>query len=1562
MQMRSKSFSCVAHRLWMLVFAFSVGLPMLAQDFSGIRRMVARRFPTLAERVDFRAISADSQGHERFRLWTKDARLHIEASSLSAASSAVLYYLNTYCHQSISHCGNNLAPIAKLSEVKRPTMIASPFVYRYALNYCTYNYSYAFYDWKDWEWELDWMALNGINLMLAPLGTEIVWLETLQAMGFSEAEIARFIPGPGFTAWWLMGNLEGWGGPMSHRMMLDRCTLQQKILRRMAELGITPVMQGFFGMVPRALKTHKPDAPIVDQGRWDKFDRPAVLLPGNAVFDRMARTYYESMRRHYGNGLKFFGGDLFHEGGKTDGMDVTRTATLVQQTMLRNVPDAVWLLQGWNNNPKRALVDGLDKHHTLIVNLAGEITSTWEATDEFYHTPWIWGSVNHFGGKTDMGGQLPVLVSEPHRALAESRDSLMRGVGILPEGIGTNPIVYDLALKTAWKDKAPNLDSLLHDYVFYRYGRWNDDVYQAWKLLARSVYGEFKIKGEGTFESVFCARPSLHVTSVSTWGPKQMQYDPQMLVQALVKMRRAADQFARSETFRYDLVDLARQVLANHARDAYRQSVRAFNDSNRQELHRSSSEFMRLLDLQDRLLATDSHFLLGRWLAQASRYGATPADRQRSEHNARVQITYWGPDNHETRIHDYANKEWSGLLRDYYLPRWKAFYTDLENRLEGRHSSPVDYFAMEKSWTECHNVYPISPQGDFRKMVDEVIKNAYLPYKQASLSAQLRANDLVRRMSLREKLAQMRHIHVKHFDADGRVDLSKLTSSRTGGMSFGCMEAFPYSSEQYLRAVYTIQKAMREDTRWGIPVIPVMEGLHGVVQDGCTIFPQTIAQAATFNPSLIRRMGEMIGREMRAIGAKQVLAPDLDIARELRWGRVEETFGEDPYLISRMGAAYVTGLQSEGVIPTLKHFTAHGTPTGGLNLASVHGGRRELLDLYVKPFAHVIRTTGALSVMNCYSSYDQEAITASPYYLTDLLRDSLGFRGYVYSDWGSIPMLRYFHRTAASEADAARQAITAGVDLEAGSDYYRTAEQLVREGQLDSALIDRSVQRILYTKFASGLFDEALPDTVGWQKHIHTPEAIQTAKAIADESIVLLENRHGILPLSPDRLRSVAVIGPNADRVQFGDYSWSQDNRDGITPLSGIRQLIGDRVTIRYAQGCDLYSQDTKGFDKAVKAARQSDISIIVVGTQSALLARPTLPATSGEGYDLSDLRLPGVQQQLIEAVARLNKPFIVVLVTGRPLIVESFRNTASALLIQWYGGEQAGLSLAETLFGHLNPSGKLPVSFPKSNGQTPVFYNYLPTDKGYYNKKGKLDNPGRDYVFSDPYPAYAFGHGLTYTQFHYDQLQVASRLAVSGDTINIKFTLTNIGPRRGKETAQLYVRDLVSSVATPIKQLYDFEKVDLAPHESREIQFRLPICDLALHDRNLRNVVEAGDFEIQIGESSDHILLRDTLRVTDDRTMHTSTPAHSPSIAMQVGAEITVSGIVRDVQASVMPHVKVTSQLGARSVFTDRNGHYRIATRIGDRLRFTLKGYKTVDLLITADTLPDIEMMSDIE
>ena len=736
------------------------------------------------------------------------------------------------------------------------------------------------------------------------------------------------------------------------------------------------------------------------------------------------------------------------------------------------------------------------------------------------------------------------------------------------------------------------------------------------------------------------------------------------------------------------------------------------------------------------------------------------------------------------------------------------------------------------------------------------------PYKNPKLNIEERVKDLIGRMTLEEKIAQMRSLSFNSFIENGVLNEKKLPA-KTKNLSYGTIEGITLSAKQLSEAVYVIQKFMIEKTRLGIPVIVTTEALHGAVQDNAAIFPQAPAQGSTFNTGLINKMTKLISLELKAMGVKQVLSPDLDLARELRWGRVEETFGEDPYLTSRMGVVFVKGFLANDIICTPKHFAAHGSPNGGLNLASVAGGERELRSIYLKSFEAVFKEAHPWSVMNAYSSYDRIPIAGSEYFLTGILRNEWKFRGYVYSDWGSVDMLKSFHGTAKDDADAAMQAVKAGLDFEISSDCYATLDSLVRNNILDMAYIDKAASNILRAKFAAGLFENPYPDRENFDKFIHSSESVKLAREIADESIILLKNELNILPLN-ENIKSIAVIGPNADQVQFGDYSWTRSNKYGVTPLQGIRNLMGSRVEINYAKGCDITSLDKSGFADAINAALKCQVVVIFAGTQSGALARESQNSVSGEGYDLSDLKLTGVQEDLIKEIHKTGKPVIVVLVSGKPFAIPWIKQNIPALLVQWYGGEEAGNAIASVLFGKVNPSGRLNVSFPQSVGHLPVYYNYYSSDKGYYKNPGSTEKPGQDYVFSTPDALWPFGFGLSYTSFEYKNIEVSKTKLKADESVEIKVTVANIGKTDGMEVVQLYVRDKVSSVVTPVRELKRFEKVFIKTGDSGTVTFVLSMDELALYNAKMKKVVEPGEFELQIGSSSENIIFKKIIEVIE--------------------------------------------------------------------------------------------------
>ena len=835
-----------------------------------------------------------------------------------------------------------------------------------------------------------------------------------------------------------------------------------------------------------------------------------------------------------------------------------------------------------------------------------------------------------------------------------------------------------------------------------------------------------------------------------------------------------------------------------------------------------------------------------------------------------------------------------------------------------------------------------------------------LPYQNPLLPAETRAEDLLSRMTLEEKIAQIRHLHSWDVFDGQQLNKQKLEKF-CSGIGFGFFEGFPLTAANCQKTFREIQTYLVEKTRLGIPGFPVAESLHGVVHEGATIYPQNIALGSTFNPSLAYEKTKHISGELNTMGVKQVLAPCIDVVRELRWGRVEESFSEDPFLCSQMAVAEVKGYMDHGISPMLKHYGPHGNPTGGLNLASVECGVRDLFDIYLKPFEAVCTQTNIMAVMSSYNSWNRMPNSASHFMLTDILRNKFGFRGYVYSDWGAIDMLKTFHYTAGNEFEAAKQALEAGLDVEASSSCFPALIEHIRKGTFDIRHVNQAVKRVLVAKFELGLFEDPYLEKTAYRLPLRASESVRLSRRIAEESIILLKNEHQLLPLNPSTLKSVAVIGPNADKVQFGDYTWSKKKEDGVTPLQSIRQSLKGKAKVHYAQGCSLASLDTTGIAEAVETVRKSDVALVFVGSSSTAFVRHSRePSTSGEGIDLNDISLTGAQETLIKRVYDTGKPVVVILVAGKPFAIPWIKEHIPAVVAQWYGGEQEGNAIADVLFGRVNPSGKLSFSFPQSTGHLPAYYNYLPTDKGFYKEPGTYEKPGRDYVFSDPAALWSFGHGLSYTSFQYVSAMTDKKLYQPFDTIKVDVSVKNTGHVRGKEVVQVYVRDLVSSIVTPIKQLKGFSKIDIAPGETANTIIKVPVTELYLTDNMGQRTLEPGTFEIQIGTSSAHIYytLPITVGMVSSQNQNSVIKATVDTKCASVSdKEVVVEGSVRDVQATPVNGCQVKCLLTGVRVLTDSMGKYKIKVAGNSTLLFSKKGYTDKKVPIRQQTSINIQL-----
>ncbi len=754
---------------------------------------------------------------------------------------------------------------------------------------------------------------------------------------------------------------------------------------------------------------------------------------------------------------------------------------------------------------------------------------------------------------------------------------------------------------------------------------------------------------------------------------------------------------------------------------------------------------------------------------------------------------------------------------------------------------------------------------------------AQLPYRDARLPVDQRVADLLGRMTLEEKIAQTESIWVRdqyksladekgNFSPDQKTqELLKLGLGQMSGVSQAASDSEkatapyfgkgPRATAEFTNAV---QKFVIENSRLGIPVTFHEEALHGLASPGATSFPQAIALAGTWDVELVREIFSVAALEGRTRGAHQVLSPVVDLARDPRWGRMEETYGEDPYLTSRLGVAAVQGFQGTGpsvdkrhVVATLKHFAGHGQPESGTNVGPGNFSERLLREVFFYPFEIAVKEGRVMSLMPSYNEIDGVPSHGNKWLLQNILREEWGFDGLVVSDYFGINELMTRHHVAASQAAAAKRALEAGVDLELPhTQCNNTLVQQIKDGLVSEATLDKAVARILKIKFLLGLFEDPYVNPDEAEKVSETKESSALALRAAHEAITLLKNENNLLPLDRNKIRSIAVIGPNAGHVELGEYSGGPTRK--ISILQGIKDKVGDRIKVNYAEGCKITTSeqpswfkddvrlsnpadDDKRIADAVKAARASDVAVVVVGDNV---------ETTREGWaenhlgDRDSLDLLGRQNDLVKAIVETGKPTIVVLIGGRALSINYIAENVPAIFEGWYLGQETGVAVADVLFGDYNPSGKLPITIPRNAGQVPNYYYHKPTAR-------------RGYLFSNKDPLFAFGHGLSYTNFKYANLRVSPDKTGPQGQATVTVDITNTGKIAGDEIVQMYIRDEVSSVTRPIKELKGFARIHLAPGETKTVQFPITPDRLSFLNEDMNRVVEPGTFSIMVGPGS---------------------------------------------------------------------------------------------------------------
>ena len=739
-------------------------------------------------------------------------------------------------------------------------------------------------------------------------------------------------------------------------------------------------------------------------------------------------------------------------------------------------------------------------------------------------------------------------------------------------------------------------------------------------------------------------------------------------------------------------------------------------------------------------------------------------------------------------------------------------------------------------------------------------------YKSARLPVERRVADLLSRMTLEEKAAQLVCLWAQRPQVRPQTDFS---TDRGDFSPEKAKQVMPHGVGQIARqrerkgpregALFAnaLQKWLVEETRLGIPAIFHDEALHGLMARGGTHFPQPLALASSWDTEFVTRVFTAAALETRARGSHQVLGPNLDLAREPRWGRTDETYGEDPYLASRMGVAVIEALQGPGpgvdgehVVATAKHYAAHGQPEGGTNIAPANYSERVLREVFLPSFEAAVREAGVMSVMASYNEIDGVPSHASSWLLDRVLRQEWGFQGHVVSDYYGIPQMESLHKIVGDKAEAARLAINAGVDIELPDpDTYPALVALVREGKVSEEVLNRAVARNLRAKFLLGLFENPYVDPARAERVTNSQAHRELAAEAARRSITLLKNEGNLLPLDRARLKSIAVIGPNADRAHLGGYS--DDPLRGVSVLQGVTDKVGRSVKVNYARGVKMTeeggdwwadtsrlsnpAEDERLIAEAVEVARASDVALLVIGGNEDTNKEAWADNHLG---DRDSLELVGRQNDLVRAVLATGKPTVVMLINGGPLSINYVAENVPAILEGFYLGQETGAGVADVLFGDYNPAGKLPVSFPRSVGQLPIYYNHKPTAK-------------RGYLYTSKEPLFPFGHGLSYTTFEYSNLRVSPAQIGPAGRAEVSATIRNTGRRAGDEIVQLYIRDLVSSVTRPVKELKDFRRVSLKPGESKTVTFTITPDKLSFLDANMNRVVEPGAFDIMVGTSS---------------------------------------------------------------------------------------------------------------
>lgn len=1430
--------------------------------------MVTRLMPDHAREFSFELVSGDD---ENFSVRSDGGRIIVSGNSCIAMAVGLNHYLKNYCLTEVSWKSQNAVVLPReLPALDHVLHGKAKVKQRFFLNYCTFGYTMPWWGWKEWERLIDWMALNGVTMPLANTGMESVLQRLWRKEGLSDGEILNHFVGPAFLPWQRMSNVNSWMGPLPQSWIDGQERLQQKILQRERSFGMKPILAAFNGSVPLSWVKRNPKAQVTEVSQWGGFGkqfRTYFLSPKDPRFKQLQKIFIEEQTRLFGTD-HYYCLDCFNEVQPPSWQpeELRQQTKLIHQSLDQADPVSVWVQMGWffYNDQKhwtldamRSFLSGIPKGRMMMLDYYIDHTELWKRTDAFYGHQFLTCVLANFGGNTMLQGDMDKVSARLDEALRHG--SNMVGIGATMEGFGVNPDFYEFVFDKAWETGISD-EQWKQRMADRHVGYANEENRQAWKTIIDKLMPSYV----GESGTVVCAQPSFTACYMNKTYPDELRKVWRQLIDVKSDKREHL----------YDIVNVGRQVLGNFFQHELQSLHKAYEARQLDSINYYSKRMEDMLDDLDDLLACNEEFSLEKWVSDARGFGTTLEEKDYYERNARAIITIWGDSRHLT---DYANRTWSGMVSSYYKKRWQIFIDHVRKAVESnkafaQDSCNRDIISFERRWIDPQQtpiVYPVR-RKDVKALAEEIYGKWFTLENELPKLNEANIPDVIQHLTLREKA--MLVVGGLNEGYKGEEAIAGFTKKFVPGAA-GTTIAIPRLG---------IPSTVMADGPAGLRISPTREGETRTYY--ATGFPIGSSLACTWNKALVERVGQAIGNEVKEYGCDVILGPGMNIQRSPLCGRNFEYYSEDPVLSGNIAAAYVNGVQSQGVGTSVKHFAVNSQETDRTK-TDERVSQRALREIYLRGFEIALKKSKPWTVMSSYNKINGVFSMENYDLLTTVLRDEWGYEGMVVTDWMS-------QRNTAAE-------VHAGNDLMMPGDTRQMNDIIegVKRGEISMVDLNRNVERVLRYIIKTPAFHK--------YKASNSPDLkahAQVAYEAGAEGMVLLKNSDGTLPLK--HVKKIALMGANAYQLLSGGLGSGCVHSEHVSTLTEGLSANGISVTdtmsvlykkyVDYAEdkflqdkdiymwfldfGQHKYPEITHSYQTLFDESRRADAAVIVISRQT------------GEGIDMQadcDFLLNAEELQLIRSTSDIfhqaGKPVVVVINSGNMIDVSAWRDQVDAILMAWQPGVGIGRAIADVLTGKVNPSGKLSMTWPVSVYDNPAMKNF-PQDMPLYDYKRLSTNDGgvrnMDYTnheediyvgyrYFDAFHkqvAYPFGYGLSYTTFSYGRPVVHQK----GDAVMVNLTVKNTGCVAGKEIVQLYAASpRSSSLEKPVQELKAFAKTrDLAPGESQQLTLSFTRDDLAsFNEAKCAWIIDAGKYQLRIGASSRDIRVTIELDVKGKET-----------------------------------------------------------------------------------------------